>query len=198
MSELPAARSGQPARREALLDAAFEALVQDGPHFRVERVAARADASKALVYHHFGSREGLLDAMAGRVLAQTQDGLERLVMDYPNPRERLDALARTLLEEPRDSSPTEARRVHLFWMQDDAAGTCRGALRDSLIADFVSQTIHEGVALGVMRAPAAGADTIAVLLLGRWHGATVQYAEARVVDFEREQERLVTDIGRAL
>lgn len=164
----------------------------------MEHAAERAGVSKALVYHHFSSREGLLDAMAARVLSETQQGLDRLVEDYPNPRERLDALARTLLEEPRDTAPLEARRVHLFWLLDDATGACRGALRDALLADFVAQTLQEGVALGAMRAAASDADDIAALFLSRWHGATVQYAEARVVDFEREQERLVADLERAL
>ena len=67
-------RSGQ---QEALLAAAFAALVEKGPAFALPDVAARAGVSKALVFHHFGTREGLLDAMAAQVLAQTQEGLRR-------------------------------------------------------------------------------------------------------------------------
>src|SRR5437764_14090175 len=87
--------------RETILDAAFDTLERDGPDFSLERVARGAGASKALLFHHFGTREGLLDAMAARVLSQTQEGLSRLAEDYPDPRARLDALARALLEEQR-------------------------------------------------------------------------------------------------
>jgi AcrR family transcriptional regulator len=184
--------------RERLLDAAFEALVEEGPRFRVEEVAARAEASKALVFHHFGSREGLLDAMAARVLAQTQEGLERLGQDHPNPRDRLDALARTLLEEPLgDAGAAEARRVLLFWLQDDADGGCRGALRDALLADFVEQTLREATRFGLVR---AGVDParVASVLLARWHGATVLHASGEAVDFGREADALVAELGRLL
>ena len=163
--------------RDALLDAGFEALVEEGPDFGAASVARRSGASKALVFHHFGTREGLLDAMAARVLSQTQEGLTRLAEDYPDGRARLDALARTLLEEPRDITPKEARHVMAFWLLTDATGSCRGALRDALIADFV------------------GNDRIAQLLLSRWHGTTVLYASGRAVDFEREQERLVEELA---
>jgi len=164
--------------REAILDAAFDALERDGPDFSLERVARAAGASKALLFHHFGTREGLLDAMAARVLAQTQDGLARLADDYPDPRARLDALARTLLEEPRETSPAAARHVMSFWLLTDTTGSCRAALRDALLADFV------------------GNPRAASLLLSRWHGATALYATGRAVDFEREQERLVEDLAR--
>lgn len=171
--------------REALLDAAFAALLDEGPDFGVAAVARRAGASKALVFHHFGSREGLLDAMAARVLAQTQEGLARLADDYPDPRARLEALARTLLEEPRDAAPAHARHVLAFWLATDPAGACRGQLRDALVADFVDKTLREAG----LRAPG-----LADLMLARWHGATVLYASGRVVDYERETRALVEAI----
>ena len=179
-------------QRDALLDAAFEALLEEGPSFSVEGAARRAGASKALVFHHFRGREGLLDAMAARVLAQTQEGLARLADDYPNPRERLAALARTLLEHPGDTTPAMARRVLLFWLQDAAAGGCRAALRDALLADFVAATLREGVATGALRA-GADAQRVARALLARWHGVTAVYAAGARVDFEAEAERLAAD-----
>lgn len=175
--------------RDALLDAAFDALVADGPDFGVASVARRAGASKALVFHHFASREGLLDAMAARVLGETQDGLARLADDYPDPRARLDALARTLLEEPQGTSPQDARHVLAFWLATDATGGCRAQLRDALVADFVEKTLREAA----LRAPG-----LADVMLARWHGATVLYASGRAVDFEREAESLVQGIASAL
>lgn len=182
-------------RRDALLDSAFETLLDQGLGFPAEEVARRAEASKALLFHHFGSRDGLLDAMAARVLHQTQDGLASLERDHPNPRERLAALARTLLEEPSGVSPAAARRVLLFWLADDKAGSCRGALRDALVADFVDATIQEGVTLGAVR-PGADARAVSTTLLARWHGTTALFATGREVDFEAEAERLVADVAR--
>jgi AcrR family transcriptional regulator len=182
--------------RDALLDAGFEALVEEGPTFGTEAVVRRAGVSKGLLFHHFGSREGLLDAMAARVLAATQEGLARLDTDYPNPRERLVALARTLLEDPR-VEPRETRHVQQFWLQTDATGGCRGALRDALVADYVAATVREGVTTGALR---AGVDARAVsdLLLARWHGATTLAATGRALDFDREAERVVEEMLRRL
>lgn len=180
--------------RDALLEAAFEELVERGPALPAEAVARRAGASKALLFHHFGSREGLLDAMAARVLAETQGGLDRLVDDYPNPRERLHALARTLLEEPSEP-PSATRRVLLFWLAEDATGRPRAALRDALLADFVAATTREGVATGALRAGADAAG-LARLLLSRWHGATLLHATGQALDHEAEEERLVGDLAR--
>lgn len=175
--------------REALLDAAFAVLLDEGPHFGVASVARRAGASKALVFHHFGSREGLLDAMAARVLAETQEGLARLADDYPNPRERLDALARTLLEEPRDATPAHARHVLAFWLATDPTGACRAQLRDALVADFVEKTLREAG----LRAP-----SLPDLMLARWHGASVLYASGRAVDYEREASALTGAVAALL
>jgi AcrR family transcriptional regulator len=179
-----------PGSLDVLLDAALAALASDGPAFRVEAAASRAGASKALYFHHFGSREGLLDAMAARVLSLTQDGLDRLVADYPAPRARLEALARALLQEPGEP-PAEARHVLQFWMLDDATGGCRALLRDALVADFLERTTREA-----RHGAAAGA--VADLVLGAWHGATVRYASGRPVDFDREQERLVDALARLI
>lgn len=183
--------------RDAILDAAFRALDRGPGRVRPDDVAREAGVSKALVFHHFGTRDGLLDAMAARVLSQTQEGLARLVDEHPNPRDRLDALARTLLEEPVESTPAQARRVLLFWLEEDTRGACRGALRDALVADFARDAVREGVAAGALR-PGADADAVAQLLLARWHGATLLYAEAGRADFEREAERLLADLARAV
>lgn len=181
--------------RDALLDAAFQCLVEEGPAFATDALARRAGVSKGLVFHHFGHREGLLDAMAARVLGETQEGLARLVADYPNPRERLAALARALLEPPED--PAAARRVLLFWLAEDASGAPRGALRDALLADFIGATLRDGVATGAVR-PGVDAARLADLLLARWHGLTTLAAAGRAVDFDREADELVAELEARL
>lgn len=180
-----------PVPRDALLDAAFEALLDEGPPLSAARVAARAGLSKALVFHHFGSQEGLLDAMAERVLSETQAGLTRLADDFPNPRERLVELGRSLLHEPAES-PREAARLLRFWLEGG-----RGRLRDDLLADFVAATVREGVAVGSVRA-GVDAGAIASLVLARWHGASVLHATGRAVDWDAASERLASELEAAL
>lgn len=174
--------------RDALLDAAWEALAQAGPDLPASDVARRAGTSKALVFHHFGSREGLLDAMAARVLAQTQEGLTRLAEDYPHPLERVEALCRALLAPPAEP-PREARHVLLFWLQGE-----RGRLRDDLLVDFVRQTLREGAATG-STARGADPDALAGMLLARWHGATLLYATGRPVEWEREARSALAEVA---
>lgn len=180
------------AAREGLLDAAFDALVEEGPTFSLAAVAARARRAKGLVLHHFRTREGLLDAMAARVLRETQAGLDRLVEEYPDPLGRLEALARALLEEPR-GTPRESRHVLAFWLLTDETGACRGALRDALLADFVARTVQEGAKMGALPRGVDSAD-VATRLLARWHGLTTLHAAGATLDFDREAETLAASL----
>lgn len=172
------------AGRERLLDAAFQVLAS-ADELRPEAVARQAQTSKALVYHHFRTLGGLQDAMAERVLSETQAGLDALARENPNPRVRLEALARALLAEPPER-PSESRRVLSFWLGGD-----RGALRDGVVSDFVLKTLREA---RHQRDPGA----ISSLLLARWHGATAVYANGGAIDFEAEAERTVRELERLL
>lgn len=170
--------------KEELLDAALAVLARSGTP-RPQDVAREADVSKALLFHHFGSIEGLHDAMTERVLRETQQGLDALASEYPNPRERIEALVRALLAEPPES-PASARHVMRFWLEGE-----RGALRDGLLADFVKKTLKE------MRSN-ADAPRVASLILARWHGTTVAYANGTGVDFDGEAERALREIDAML
>lgn len=172
-------------RRERLLDDAWKIQARDG-RVAPEVLARESDASKALVFHHFRSLEGLRDAMAERVLAETQRGLDALADEERDPRLRLAALARALLAQPPEG-PREAGHVLTFWLQDDANGRTRGALRDALLVDFVTKSLKETRAR-------ADPQAVAGLILSRWHGATVLYATRGPIDFERETERTLAEL----
>jgi len=61
-------RSAEEARRE-ILDAAQQRLTQGGPEaVRLQDVAGDVGISHPTVLHHFGSREGLLDALSQRAV----------------------------------------------------------------------------------------------------------------------------------
>jgi len=49
--------------RERLIDAAQQKLIEGEGHLEMQAVAARAQASVGLAYHHFGSKAGLIAAV---------------------------------------------------------------------------------------------------------------------------------------
>jgi AcrR family transcriptional regulator len=62
------------ATRQRLLDAAYVEFAQYGiAGARVDRIAAEAGANKALLYHHFESKDGLFDAVFNAMCERTVD-----------------------------------------------------------------------------------------------------------------------------
>jgi AcrR family transcriptional regulator len=92
------------ASRERILDAATEIFARKGfAGAGVDHLAARSGIAKTAVYHHFGSKEGLLAAVVERAAAAWIDGIAQAALEAgDDPGARLDrALAgmRALLEE---------------------------------------------------------------------------------------------------
>lgn len=57
-------RRSREASKQAILEAAEQVMLAEGPAaVRVQRVAARVGVTDAAVHYHFGSREGLLEAL---------------------------------------------------------------------------------------------------------------------------------------
>jgi len=66
---------------DRILDAAIDEFVEHGlAGARVDRIAERAGANKALLYRHFGSKEALFDA-AVRAMAKRFDQIRRTLPD---------------------------------------------------------------------------------------------------------------------
>jgi AcrR family transcriptional regulator len=65
------------ARRQQLVAVAIEAVREDGPGVGMAEIARRAGVSKPAIYHYFGSKHGLYQAVAdwfvGEMLAEIQD-----------------------------------------------------------------------------------------------------------------------------
>ncbi len=67
------------ATRDRVLGVAITAIGRDGvKETTVRKIAHAADVSAALVLHHFGSKQGLLDACDERVLAVTEAAVAAL------------------------------------------------------------------------------------------------------------------------
>lgn len=69
--------------RDDIADAALACVARDGFGVSLRTVAAEAGISAALIVHHFGSRQGLLDAVEERVLGIAEEKLRLLDLDGP-------------------------------------------------------------------------------------------------------------------
>ncbi|CAN5553682.1 hypothetical protein BH10ACT1_BH10ACT1_13210 [soil metagenome] len=104
--------------RQALLDTAVAMLEERGPDgFKVDDVLIESGTSSSSLYHHFGSREGLLDAAQHeryRRLARAEDRrhLEGGV-SASTPEEFLDYIAAQLRRTVTDPANRSARRGRL-------------------------------------------------------------------------------------
>jgi AcrR family transcriptional regulator len=111
------------AKRRDLLDAAITMLATEPlPRITLDAVAKRAGAARSTVYTMFGSRAGLLEAVAGRLLERIE--FDRLVaaVGEPDPRRALDlALTESVRLYARER---EVSRALWSWadLDPDAAG----------------------------------------------------------------------------
>jgi AcrR family transcriptional regulator len=109
--------------RERLLDAAAAALVEDGVvGVSARTVAARAEVNQALVFYHFGSVAGLLDAAVRR-------SVDQAVASYRDRFSDVTTLGE-LLSVGRDLHEAEKRAGNVLQM----AQVMSGALRDQTLA----------------------------------------------------------------
>lgn len=56
---------------------------------RVDRIAAEAGSNKAQIYHYFGNKDGLFDAVFSSIVAEAVEGIPLDVEDLPGYAERL-------------------------------------------------------------------------------------------------------------
>ena len=112
MSSTPPDPSQRPRRRRltpekarrAILDAAGNRLTRDGPDgLRLQSIAADLGISHSSILHHFGSRDGLLDALSSDAFEALDRDLRASLESPPSGENRsaeiLDRAARTLRDE---------------------------------------------------------------------------------------------------
>lgn len=161
--------------RRAIMQAAEDLLERYGPaQVSIERVAAAAGVGKATVFHRFGSRADLMQALAH----ERAEALHQAVLTGPPPlgpgsppRERLMAFLTALIELASRSiglltaqehaaltskSGAASRHdnpVYLFWHEHIAAliGEARPDLDGGLLAHMVLGSLHDAPILRLMR-----------------------------------------------
>jgi TetR/AcrR family transcriptional regulator len=134
--------------RASILDAATEAFMDHGfAGARVDQIAHRAKANKAMIYYHFGSKLGLYRAVLLHLFDDVLAEVERLKKSDAEPREKL----RVLYSEIAGHFARRPALPHIMLREILAGGKSMDAdVARTLIVivSFVSETIQEGVRRG--------------------------------------------------
>ncbi len=91
----PAARRPRDsaATAAAILAAAYKEFASCGfAGGRIDRIAERAQVNKAMIYHHYGSKEGLFLAVLERAYERARSPEQKLHLDEIEPREAMKRL----------------------------------------------------------------------------------------------------------
>jgi AcrR family transcriptional regulator len=170
-SPVLATRRRDPAAKQAQLLAAARALFCERGYAATSsaQVAARAGVSEGLLFHHFGSKRGLLGAVAadygrglagamfaGDPLALPVDGAEGMLRRaFAYVREHGAGLALTLLGEERDAA-AEATRAEIVAALSQAFEAWRAAelmrpMDGALVAELLFGLVDAGIRLCFLR-----------------------------------------------
>ena len=139
--------------RARLIDAAIERFAADGPGASFDAVAADVGVTKGALYHHFGSKEGLVEAVYKEAVRRHADRVVE-ASAHGTGRERLLALV--------DASRAPVRLAHAVLPAARLAAHGRGGERPALAEiarrvqrnqrDFMIGLVREGQADGSIRA----------------------------------------------
>jgi AcrR family transcriptional regulator len=185
------ARAGEGTRatdsRRRILAVAAKAIARDGiSGLRVEEVAAAAGVSTSLLYYHFGSRPGLVNAAFEYASEQAPSTALRVASDE---RRGYEALKDALLAELDDSS--HVRDYAIVWGEVSSAAVFDKDLRPAVrqVNDgwraTVAAAIERGIADGSIRDdidPDDAAELLIVLVDGfcvRWLAGSLELSRAR-------------------
>lgn len=151
VSQLQKAADAAPGSREAILEAATEVFMEYGfSGARVEQIARRAHANKAMIYYHFGSKQALYKAVLLRLFGDVLDEVQRLKSTDDAPDQKLRALYTRVVHhfEKKKALP------HVILREILAGGTGMDAEASrtlGIILGFVSETLQQGVRSGLFR-----------------------------------------------
>ena len=133
--------------REKLLKAATDVFVERGfSGARVDAIARKAGANKAMIYYHFGDKAALYQAVLLRLMRPVHEHIDALHGES-NPRRRLRAFYRGLVERfhVRPALPKLMLREVLAGGRNMEAETARAFAR---ILAFVASTLEDGAVAG--------------------------------------------------
>jgi AcrR family transcriptional regulator len=136
---------------ESLLAAATEVFSGKGfAGARVDEIARRARANKAMIYYHFRSKEGLYEAVLVSLLDGVHDRLEAAARGERDPRARLVAIYRTLMG-IFAAQPAFPRLMLREILAGGSHMDARAARALGRVFEIVRRTLEEGTRQGVFR-----------------------------------------------
>ncbi|HUF32099.1 MAG TPA: TetR/AcrR family transcriptional regulator [Acidimicrobiales bacterium] len=176
-------------RREELLDAASEAIRRDGPAISMEAMAAAAGVTKPILYRHFGDRDGLVLALAGRFSTNLMAELQRSLATAAEPRDLLASTIDTFVAFIEADPELYRFLVHRAAREEPgAADELQGFIRQ------VSQqvTLVLGEQMRLAGHDSGGAEPIAHGIVGMVHAAGDWWVDRRTMPRSRLVEYLTT------
>jgi len=179
------------ATKRRLLDAATAEFAKYGiAGARVDRIAAAAAANKAQIYHYFGSKEGLFDAVFDEFVAQT---LREVPIDPTDLPEYAGRLYDGYLRHP------ELTRI-ASWYRLERAETAEPL--QSILAANQSKidAIAKAQADGVLPDRFDPADLLALVLTvaQMWTAMTPEYHDLVRKESVAHRRKVITDTVRTL
>jgi len=180
-------------RRDELIEAALDLLSQRGPdEVSVDDVAQAAGASRALVYHYFGTKQELYAAALSKAAAELTRRLSRVDPD-DSPLERLDRAVRAFVEF------AEAHSAGFVALLGGSAAYGTGGEAAALVAS-VRQTVYE-LLLDGLNEPLPPNGTVRMTLRG-WVAAAetgvLDWLEHRDLEREEVERQLIVQLGALL
>jgi AcrR family transcriptional regulator len=193
---MPRTRSQQryDSRRESLLDAAWELLLEEGyEQATLNRLIAHAGTSKGAFYHYFNSREELIGEVVDRAIGVGIEELEQGLGDRAVP--ALERLNRYLGVSADRPSATAALRRLLFQVHTsgDLALFDRLERRvNALSIPPLERIIEQGIAEGVFETPHP--SEMAEVIMAAWDRALLEVI--RLLQSNLDQEHVARDLLR--
>ncbi len=156
-----------------LLERARELFIEQGyAGAGLEELASRAGVTRGAIYHHFGSKQGLFEAVLAAAHAEIAVAIESAATQHVDPWDQLVAGCHTFITA---ASAPSVRRIVLIdgpavlgwqrWREIDAEHS--GQLLEEVLADLASAGIIDPVHTGAMGAMLSGAMNEAALWLAR-------------------------------
>lgn len=180
-------------RRDELIEAALDLLSQRGPDdVSVDDVAQAAGASRALVYHYFGTKQELYAAALSKAAAELTRRLAH-VDPTDSPLQRLDRAVRAFVEF------AEAHSAGFVALLGGSAAYGPGGESAALVAS-VRQTVYELLIEG-LKEPVPVDPTVRTTLRG-WvaaaETAVLDWLEHKDIEREEIERLLIVHLGALL
>jgi AcrR family transcriptional regulator len=125
--------------RLRILEAAEACLATGGPEaVRVQRIASDLGITDAAIYHHFGNREGLLDALSRFGARRLRESVEQILAGWGDEGLPIPALVDALVD------TFERRRYAklILWLADAGIEADRGSGMFDAVAQAFEQRAH--------------------------------------------------------